>query len=81
MSGLASALSYYEEKAEDEGGGEGNEGGEGVGRLLEEIVERNGSQERNPIDKLVRTKSRTYFYKVYMYILVHENIIIIGYLS
>ena len=48
MSGFASALSYYEEK---DGRDEGEE--EGVGRLLEEIVERNGSENRNPVDKLV----------------------------
>ena len=55
MSDGGSALSYYGGRGE---GGEGAEGGEGVGRLLEEIVERDGVLQQDPVDLLVREHSR-----------------------
>ena len=55
MSESGSALSYYGHGfgGGGEGHGAGGEGGEGVGRLLEEIVERDGIAQIDPVDVLV----------------------------
>ena len=47
MSVTESALSMFE------GREEGEEGGEGVGKLLEEIVERDGASQVDPVDVMV----------------------------
>ena len=49
MSEAGSAVSHYSRGEDVEEG----EGGEGVGRLLEEIVERHGGVHQDPVDALV----------------------------
>ena len=68
MSESGSALSYYGHGfgGGGEGHGAGGEGGEGVGRLLEEIVERDGIAQIDPVDVLV-SGDRTYEYCLYRY--------------
>ena len=80
MSVTESALSMFE------GREEGGEGGEGVGKLLEEIVERDGAAQVDPVDVMVsiwyeyQVYDMHYMIQMYMYVYVYMYTFVFVYL-